>query len=65
MAATKRVMLGLGKIGSPESEWVIILIYAPGGSRRIYPIAEAVSDPEHNDKFNPQEEGSCPWKNIF
>ena len=39
-----------------------LFLYAPGGSRRIFALAEAVSDPEHNDKYNPQEEGSCRWK---
>jgi len=39
-----------------------LFLYAPGGSRRIFALAEAISDPEHNDKYNPQEEGSCRWK---
>jgi len=39
-----------------------LFLYAPGGSRRIFALAEAVSDPEHNDKYYPQEEGSCRWK---
>jgi len=39
-----------------------LFLYAPGGSRRIFALAEAVSDPEHNNKYYPQEEGSCRWK---
>ena len=39
-----------------------LFLYAPGGSRRIFALAKAISDPEHNDKYNPQEEGSCRWK---
>jgi|GEM_PF-5683165 len=36
-----------------------LFLYAPGGSRRIFAMVEAISDPEHNDSYNPQEEGSC------
>jgi hypothetical protein len=39
-----------------------LLLYAPGGSRSIFALAEAVSDPEHYDEYKPQEEGSCRWK---
>jgi len=39
-----------------------LFLYAPGGSRRIFALAEAVTDPLHDKTFNPHEVGSCPWK---
>jgi hypothetical protein len=39
-----------------------LFLYAPGGSRRIFALAEAVGDPELDSNHNPQEEGSCRWK---
>ncbi len=39
-----------------------LFLYAPGGSRKIFALAEAISDPEHNSSYNPKEEGSCQWK---
>ncbi len=39
-----------------------LFLYAPGGSRRIFALAEAVGDPERDRKYNPNEEGSCRWK---
>src|SRR5512143_2336818 len=39
-----------------------LFLYAPGGSRRIFALAEVVGDPERDSKYNPQEEGSCRWK---
>ena len=39
-----------------------LFLYAPGGSRRIFALAEAVGDPERDSNYNPQEEGSCQWK---
>lgn len=39
-----------------------LFLYAPGGSRRIFALAEAMSDPEHDINYNPKEEGSCRWK---
>jgi len=38
-----------------------LLLYAPGGSKRIFALAEAVSDPEKNAGYAPQEYGSCQW----
>ncbi|WP_373877462.1 EVE domain-containing protein [Thermodesulfovibrio yellowstonii] len=38
-----------------------IFFYAPGGSKKIFALAEAVCDPEININYNPQEEGSCYW----
>ena len=39
-----------------------LFLYAPGGTRRIFALAEAVSDPEHDSDYNPSEVGSCQWK---
>ena len=39
-----------------------LFLYAPGGSRRIFALAEALGDPEPDRKYNPREEGSCRWK---
>jgi hypothetical protein len=39
-----------------------LFIYAPGGSKRIFALAEAVGDPEYDSNYDPQEEGSCYWK---
>jgi len=39
-----------------------LFLYAPGGSRRIFALAEAVGDPEHDPNYNPNKEGSCRWK---
>jgi hypothetical protein len=38
-----------------------LFLYAPGGSRRVFALAEAVSDPEHDSDYNPSKEGSCRW----
>jgi hypothetical protein len=38
-----------------------LFLYAPGGSRRIFALAEAVGDPEYDPKYHPNEEGSCRW----
>ena len=39
-----------------------LFLYAPGGSRRIFALAEAAADPENDINYNPKEEGSCRWK---
>ena len=39
-----------------------LFLYAPGGSRRIFALAEAVGDPELDSSYNPNEEGSCRWR---
>lgn len=39
-----------------------LFLYAPGGSKRIFALAEALDDPEHDPQYNPNQEGSCPWK---
>lgn len=38
-----------------------LFLYAPGGSKRIFALAEAISDPEKNIDYDPQEYGSCQW----
>lgn len=38
-----------------------LFLYASGGSKRIFALAEAVSDPEPNVNYNPEEKGSCQW----
>jgi hypothetical protein len=39
-----------------------LFLYAPGGSKRIFALAEAIRDPEHDPKYNPDKEGSCYWR---
>lgn len=39
-----------------------LFLYAPGGSRRIFALAEAISDPERDPNYDPNQEGSCQWK---
>jgi len=39
-----------------------LFLYAPGGSRRIFALAEATSNPECDINYNPKKEGSCRWK---
>jgi hypothetical protein len=38
-----------------------LFLYAPGGSKSIFALAEATGDPEHSKDYNPDEKGSCPW----
>jgi hypothetical protein len=39
-----------------------LVLYAPGGSKRIFALAEATSDPERDINYDAQKEGSCRWK---
>ena len=39
-----------------------IFLYAPGGSKSIFAMAEATNDPEYDNSYNEKEEGSCQWK---
>lgn len=39
-----------------------LFLYAPGGSRRIFALAEAIRDPERDPNYDPNLEGSCQWK---
>lgn len=38
-----------------------LFLYAPGGSKRIFALAEAISDPKNNLDYDSQEYGSCQW----
>jgi hypothetical protein len=38
-----------------------LFLYAPGGSKSIFALAEVISNPKINTQFNPEEEGSCYW----
>ena len=38
-----------------------LILYAPG-KKRIFALAKATSDPEHNPDYNPNKVGSCRWK---
>jgi len=38
-----------------------MFLYAPGGSRRIFALAEVVSDPERDPKYDGKH-GSCYWQ---
>lgn len=39
-----------------------LFLYACGGSRSIFALAEAISDPERDSSYDPNQEGSCRWK---
>jgi hypothetical protein len=39
-----------------------LLLYAPGGSRRIFASAEVICDPEHDPKYDRKVEGSTQWR---
>ena len=39
-----------------------LFLYAPGGSRRVFALAEAISDPERDPNYEPKQEGSCQWR---
>jgi len=39
-----------------------LFLYAPGGSRRIFALAEAVGNPERDLDYNQSVEGSCYWR---
>lgn len=39
-----------------------LFLYAPGGSKRIFALAEATGDPECDINYDPQVQGSCRWK---
>jgi hypothetical protein len=38
-----------------------LFLYAPGGSKRIFALAEATTDPQYDNSYDPQREGSCFW----
>ncbi len=39
-----------------------MFLYAPGGSKSIFALAEAVADPEHDPDYSPVKDGSCRWR---
>lgn len=39
-----------------------VLLYAPGGSRRIFALAVAVGDPEPDPDYSLHVNGSCLWR---
>jgi hypothetical protein len=39
-----------------------LFLYAPGGSRSVFALAEATANPEKDSNYNPTEDGSCRWK---
>ena len=39
-----------------------VFLYAPGGSKSIFALAEATSDPERDNNYDPKVYGSCRWK---
>lgn len=38
-----------------------VFFYAPGGSKSIFALAEATSNPERDPEYDPEEQGSCYW----
>jgi hypothetical protein len=39
-----------------------LFLYAPGGSMRIFALVKATSEPEYDNNYDPEAEGSCYWK---
>src|ERR1035437_7516831 len=39
-----------------------LFLFAPGGSRRIFALAKAAGNPEHDPEWNPKDKESCYWK---
>lgn len=39
-----------------------VFLYASGGSRRIFALAEAISGPEKDPNYREGAEGSCRWR---
>ena len=39
-----------------------LFLYAPGGSRHIFALAEAFRGPERDPNYDPDQEGSCQWR---
>ena len=39
----------------------LLFLYASGGTKRIFALAQAISDPKQNPEYNSAEEGSCRW----
>jgi hypothetical protein len=39
-----------------------LFLYASGGSKSIFALAEAAGNPERDPNYNPNEEGSCYWR---
>jgi hypothetical protein len=39
-----------------------LFLYAAGGSRRVFALAEATKDPERNPNYDANQEGSCQWR---
>jgi hypothetical protein len=59
----KEEYIGFRKPGKPGIRMGDhIFLYAPGGSRSIFALAEATDDPELDNNFNSKEEGSCQWQ---
>lgn len=55
--------IGFRKAGKPSIRiGDHLFLYAPGGSRRIFALAEVVSDPERDPNYKPNEHGSCQWR---
>jgi len=54
--------IGFRKTGKPSFiPGDQVFLYAPGGTKSIFALAEAISHPEINEQYEPNEEGSCYW----
>ena len=54
--------IGFRKSGKPSFHpGDRVFLYAPGGTKSIFALAEVISDPEINKQYDPNEEGSCYW----
>jgi len=40
----------------------LLYLYAPGVHKRIFALAKATGNPERDDDYDPQIQGSCRWK---
>lgn len=59
----KEEFIGFRRPGKPSIQMGDhLFLYAPGGSRSIFALAEATAYPEKDGDYNPKEDGSCIWK---
>ena len=55
--------IGFRKAGKPSIRTGDhLFLYAPGGSSRIFALAEVTGDPESDPNYNSNEKGSCRWR---
>ena len=59
----KEETIGFRRAGRPSiRNGDHLFLYAPGGSKSIFALATAQTDPGQDTNYNPREDGSCRWK---